>query len=62
HNDLIHADMHGAVVVPPEDAANVVEEAARIMAKERVVIEASQQPDFNMEKLRQAWQGQSEIH
>jgi len=62
HNDLIHADMHGAVVVPLEDAANVVEEAARIMEKERVVIEASQQPGFNMEKLRQAWQGQSEIH
>ncbi len=62
HDDLVHADMHGAVVVPQEDAANIVEEAARIMAKERVVIEASQQPGFNMDKLREAWKGQTEIH
>ena len=62
HGDLVHADMHGAVVVPTADAAGIVTEARRIMAKERVVIEAAQQPGFNMEKLREAWQGQSEIH
>lgn len=62
HDDLIHADMHGAVVVPIDDAEAVVEEAVRIMAKERIVIEASQQPGFNMEKLREAWKGQTEIH
>ncbi len=62
HDDLIHADMHGAVVIPVSDAEAVIEEAIRIMARERVVIEASQQPGFNMEKLREAWKGQSEIH
>lgn len=60
--ELVHADMHGAVVIPLDDAASIVEEAARIMAKERIVIEASQQPGFNMDKLREAWEGQSEIH
>ena len=60
--DLVHADMHGAVVVPVEDAAAVVEEAKKIMARERIVIDASQRPDFNMEKLRAAWKGQTEIH
>lgn len=62
HNDLVHADQHGAVVIPVEDAGAVVEEAVRIMARERIVIEASQQPGFNMDKLRQAWKGQTEIH
>jgi hypothetical protein len=32
------------------------------MARERIVIEASQKPGFNMEKLREAWKGQTEIH
>ena len=60
--DLVHADRHGAVVVPVADAVGIVEEAVRIMAKERVVIEAAQQPGFNMKKLREAWKGQSDIH
>ena len=62
HNDLVHADQHGAVVIPIEDTEAVVEEAVRIMAKERIVIEASQQPGFNMDRLREAWKGQTEIH
>lgn len=60
--DLVHADMHGAVVIPIGDTSAVVEEAAKIMARERIVIEASQQPGFNMDKLREAWKGQADIH
>jgi regulator of RNase E activity RraA len=60
--DLVHADMHGAVVVPVGDAEAIVAEAAKIMARESIVIDASQQPGFNMEKLREAWKGQTEIH
>ena len=62
HDNLVHADQHGAVVIPVADAEAVVKEAAKIMAKERIVIEASQQPGFNMDRLREAWQGQTEIH
>lgn len=62
HDDLVHADQHGAVVVPPADAANVIEEAEKIMARERIVIDAAQQPDFDMDKLRAAWKGMAEIH
>ena len=62
HNDLVHADQHGAVVIPLGDAEAIVAEAAKIMARERIVIEASQQPGFNMEKLREAWAGMAEIH
>ncbi len=60
--DLIHCDLHGAVVVPTESAAAVIEEAEKIMARERIVIGAAQQPDFNMDKLREAWKGMAEIH
>jgi regulator of RNase E activity RraA len=60
--DLVHADLHGACVIPIASAADVVEEAKRIMARERIVIDAARAPDFNMDKLKQAWKGMSEIH
>ena len=60
--DLLHADMHGAVVIPLASAESVVEEARKIMSRERILIEAAKAPGFNMEKMRQAWAGMAEIH
>ena len=60
--DLVHADMHGSVVIPIEDAANVVEEAARIAARERVLITAAQQPGFSVEKIKEAYKQMADIH
>ena len=60
--DLVHADLHGSVVIPMESAQNVVEEARRIMAREHILISAAKEPGFNMEKMKQAWKGMAEIH
>ena len=60
--NLVHADLHGAVVIPVEDAQNVVEEAKRIMARERILIEAAQQPGFNVDKIKEAQQRMADIH
>lgn len=49
--DLIHADRHGALVIPPETAAALPEAAERIIAGERVLIEASKRDDFSIEVL-----------
>ena len=49
--DLVHADRHGAVVVPPEAAAQVPEAAAKIATGERRLIDAAQRSDFNIDKL-----------
>lgn len=49
--DLIHADQHGAVVIPIEIADQVPQAAADIAAKEAVLISASQQPGFDASKL-----------
>ena len=62
HGELVHLDMHGAVVIPTEYADAVIAEAKKIIARERVVISAAQQPGFNMEKLRAAWKGMADIH
>ena len=50
------------MVIPIANAADIITEAEKIMARERIVIDAAQSPDFNMEKLRAAWKGMAEIH
>ena len=60
--DLVHADMHGACVIPLERVADVIAEAKRIIAREHIVISAARSPGFNMEKLKEAWKGMAEIH
>lgn len=62
HGELVHLDMHGAVVVPAQHVEAVIAEAKKIIARERIVIDASQEPGFNMERLRAAWKGMAEIH
>ncbi len=60
--DLIHADQHGAVVIPV-DVADQVEAAADLIAKrERVIIDAAKQPGFDIDKLKAAWSEAAEIH
>ena len=61
-SDLVHADQHGAVVIPKNIAADVPEAAAAIARKERVIIDAAQEEGFNMERLRRAWGESAEIH
>lgn len=62
HGELVHLDMHGAVVIPVEFVEAVIAEANRIIAREHVVISAAQQPGFDMNKLRAAWKGMADIH
>lgn len=50
--DLIHADQHGAVVIPIDVAAAVPQAAADIASAEHVLISASQQPGFSIDVLR----------
>ena len=60
--DLIHADQHGAVVIPHDVAAKVKETAKLIQARERIIIEAARQPGFDVEALRKAQGSAAEIH
>ena len=60
--DLIHADRHGAVVIPIEVSAEIPETAALISRKEAVVIGAAQQPGFSVKDLRKAFEDQDDIH
>ena len=59
--DVIHADQHGAVVIPHEVCAQVNDAAALIARRERVIITAAQQPGFGIEALRRAQHEAAEI-
>lgn len=49
--DLVHADRHGAVVIPHDAAGQIRDAADKIAAREAVLIEASQAPDFDIDAL-----------
>ncbi len=60
--DLVHADQHGAVVIPADVAAGVPEAAAGIARREAVIIKAAQEPGFDIDRLRKAWGDAAEVH
>lgn len=59
--ELIHADQHGAVVIPWDVVDQVLGAAQEIAAKEAVIISAAQKPGFNIDKLREAWGESAEV-
>jgi regulator of RNase E activity RraA len=61
-NDVIHADRHGAVVVPAEAVKEVPAAAALLARREKVIIDAARAPGFSVERLRRAFEEQDEIH
>jgi len=60
--DLIHADQHGAVVIPWDVADQVLGAAQKIAKAEAVSINAAQTPGFNIHKLREAQGGGNVKH
>ncbi|HTO82419.1 MAG TPA: RraA family protein [Methylomirabilota bacterium] len=60
--DLLHADQHGAVVVPVAVARQIPEAAAQIGRREQHLIAASRRPDFDFAMLARAIREADEIH
>jgi regulator of RNase E activity RraA len=59
--DLIHADRHGAVVIPIEVADQIPQAAADIATREQVLIGASREPGFSADRIAEIL-GVSEGH
>ena len=53
--DLVHADRHGAVVVPPEVVPRLAEGIARLRATEALVLGPARQPGFDFAAFEAAW-------
>jgi regulator of RNase E activity RraA len=60
--DLIHADQHGAVVIPWDVASEVLAAAKDVAKREAVIISAARETGFDMARLRKAWGDAAEIH
>ena len=59
---LVHADQHGAVVIPFDVAKDVPAAAAKIARREAVTISASREPGFNIERLVKAMGDAEDVH
>jgi regulator of RNase E activity RraA len=55
-NDLIHADLHGAVVIPETVIENLQEAIHKLFASERLILEPTEKKDFNFDAFKDAWE------
>ena len=62
NDDLIHADRHGAIVIPYEIAAKIPDAAELCGRREILILEIVRSPDFSLEKLKTALKRSAEIH
>jgi len=60
--DLIHADRHGAVVVPVAVARDLPAAVDLIARREKVILDVARGPGFDIEVLKQALARSKEIH
>ena len=61
-NDVIHADRHGAVVVPAEAVKQIPAAVDLLTRREKVIIDAAKAPGFSVDRLRRAFAEQDDIH
>ncbi len=60
--DLIHADRHGAVVIPHAVAGKIPAACDLLARKEAVILEQARKPGFTIEHLKAALAKQEDIH
>lgn len=53
--ELVHADRHGAVVVPPEVMPRLAGAIARMQATEKLVLDPARAPGFDFAAFEAAW-------
>lgn len=61
-NDIIHADQHGAVFIPPPAITQIPAAVDLISRREAVILETAKSPDFTVEKLKIAMGQMKDIH
>ncbi len=53
--DLVHADRHGALVIPPDAVPHLAEAIGKLLATERLVLDPAREPGFDFAALEAAW-------
>ncbi len=60
--DIIHADRHGAVIVPPDAVRDIPAMVDKLVRREAVIIGAAKKKGFSFAKLAKAIADADEIH
>lgn len=53
--DLVHADRHGALVIPPEVIPDLQAAIQKLLDTEQLILGPAREEGFNFEKLEAAW-------
>ena len=62
HGELIHADRHGAVVIPIALVRKLPAAAELVARRERVILDACKSSDFDIGRFKEAMAASAEIH
>jgi regulator of RNase E activity RraA len=62
HDDVIHADFHGAVVIPADAVRKLPDAIALVSRREKVILDMCAEADFTVAGLRDALRRAGEIH
>ena len=62
HGSLVHADKHGAVLIPHDIAPRLPSAIDTILQREAVILKAIRAPGFDIDVLRKAVSESAEIH
>ena len=55
-NDLIHADLHGAVVIPKDVISSLKDAIHKLFASEKLVLDPAGKEGFNFDDFKSAWE------
>jgi regulator of RNase E activity RraA len=61
-DDLIHADQHGAILIPADLALKIPDAAELCGRRETPILDIARSKDFSLEKLKEALKRSAEIH
>jgi regulator of RNase E activity RraA len=62
HDDVVHADAHGAVVVPAEAVTRLPAAIDVVLRREKVILDLARAPGFSAQVMRDALRKAGEIH
>ena len=62
HDDVIHADYHGAVIIPADAVKKLPAAIELVSRREKVILDVVNGPGFTPAKLREALKASGEIH
>lgn len=54
--DLIHADQHGALVIPTDVIGSLENAIEKLLSTERIVLDAAQKKNFDFETFKSVWE------